>query len=371
MKTTFISIILLFVLHNYSYCQSVLYGQRKEDNGNLSLYFDKEGAIYPEYYIDDTSLRNADSSLNNWYKRNPQIFKQICKQYELDIDAVNDSNLALLQDAIINQFIIKSGIKSESVTSLTFLIHGFRKPLTDMNGDQSSIADYKELEESLNNLSIEKTKFVEIYWDGNYLCCIGKNIFKNKKIFKLFEKAQINAVATGNNLRNILDKVNFEKVNVVTHSLGALVAVQSLFNYRPSSIKTTSSKNINICLIAPAIPGEDIFNSYYNRNTSYAFKEKDNYKLAVVYNENDFILQKKFHKIGIDWGPGPYKYGNTTLGCNYSNEAIKLKSLFEKKYQNSYIELINLSKAGACHYLGNGCYSKGNNLESVVHFLNN
>jgi hypothetical protein len=370
MKTKLFSTILLLVLYNYSFAQAVLYGERKEDIESLSLYFDKEGTIYPEYYISDNSLENSQASLIKWYKKNTQTFREICKQYEINADEASDENIALLQVAIVKRFVSKAGTPSDSVNSITFLIHGFRKPFKENQTDYTSIEDYKALEKSIQNLSKQKTRFVEIYWDGNYDCCIGKNIFRNKRIFRLFEDAQLNAERTGNNLRNIINNINFEKVNILTHSLGALVAVQSTFNYKPSSVETPAKK-ISICLIAPAIAGESVFNSYYTRNTPYDFKQKDNYRLAIAYNENDFILKKKFNAVGVNWGPGPYKYGNTTLGCNYENEAVKLKNMFNKKFANSYIELIDLSKAGSCHYLGNDCYSKGNTLENVVHFLEN
>ena len=67
----------------------------------------------------------------------------------------------------------------------------------------------------------------------------------------------------------------------------------------------------NICLIAPALSG-DSFKNYYTRTTKFDFKSKDNYKLTILYNDHDFVLRKK-----VGWfGPGPYKYVNTTLGCN-------------------------------------------------------
>jgi hypothetical protein len=92
------------------------------------------------------------------------------------------------------------------------------------------------------------------------------------------------------------------------------------------------------------------------------FKKEDNYSLFIIYNEKDFVLKKRDNKIGI-LGPGPYKYGITTLGCNHHKCTIKLEKYFKTNYPNSPIHLYNLSYIGKCHHVR--CYCYGVNIEEA------
>ena len=171
----------------------------------------------------------------------------------------------------------------------------------------------------------------------------------------------------GKALKKIVSGINSETITFVTHSLGAKVAVFALFNVDNDLLPTLSNSRINICLIAPAISAEVIFDNYYKRNSKVDFKSKDNYKISIVYNEQDFVLLKKDPIVGW-FGPGPFEYGNTTLGCNYNNVAKALKTKFLLKLQNSPIELFNFAFVGKCHYVS--CYCIDDSLEEVFRYLN-
>lgn len=63
-------------------------------------------------------------------------------------------------------------------------------------------------------------------------------------------------------------------------------------------------------------------------------------------------------------GPGPYKYGNTSLGCDANHSIKKLKLFFETNFPNSKISFFNVTKQDKkCHHVS--CYCDGGNLSEV------
>jgi hypothetical protein len=130
---------------------------------------------------------------------------------------------------------------------------------------------------------------------------------------------------------------------------------------------TPQQKRVNICLVAPAIAGIEAFKNYYKRQSHVLFRNQDNYKLAIVFNTEDFVLKKKDNKIGLI-GPGPYKHGITTLGCNYDDAATQLKKYFAVNFPNSKMELFDLSfVVGKMHHART--YFASNNLVDALKYL--
>ena len=80
------------------------------------------------------------------------------------------------------------------------------------------------------------------------------------------------------------------------------------------------------------------------------------------------MLRKKDYFFEL-FGPGPRKHGNTTLGCNSNNEAIKLKDYFIQHFHGSKITLINMTDLiEKCHHLR--CYCEGDNLKTAIQLMN-
>jgi len=170
-------------------------------------------------------------------------------------------------------------------------------------------------------------------------------------------------------LRKIISEIDKEELSIITHSLGAQVGSSLLFNTydnridnKYQNLKTPNQNKLNICFIAPAMSKEP-FNEYYERTTDREFKENDNYDLSILYNEQDFVLKKKW-KI---FGPGPRKYGKTTLGCNHRKETFKLKDKFLSDYKNSVITLYNTT-IGGTHLVEH--YSKSTNFVNYIKLIN-
>lgn len=358
--------ILFIIIYLFANClvsaqsTNVLFGERDLKNENLAVYLDKEGNPYPDYTISNSSLENSNASLINWYARNPNDFLIISKQYNCSFEKYNEENCMILNDSIISTIKQRIHLKKENYTSVSFLIHGYRKPFVKSNGDRTSPRDYAIMKETFqSNL---KTLFVEVYWDAMYDCCYSTNRKKNKALYNLLQEAEKNALPVGLGLRKVFYNLKFDTINIITHSLGAQVALHSLFNTKESLLPTPANNRINICLIAPAL-SDDSFKDYYNRKTDIDFKNKDNYHLMVGFNENDFVLRKK-----VGWfGPGPYRYVNTTLGCNHKGCTLDFKKHFEKSFINSSLTLFDLSTVGQCHLVG--CYCSSGHLDEMIMFL--
>jgi hypothetical protein len=353
-----LSIIIITLSYSgaHSQSKSVFYGERDLASSQKNLYLDKEGLLYPPIFIPDSSMEASHSSLQEWYKKNESTFLEISRSYHCAFTSYTDENCFILNDSLFSSFISKTYPKEHS--SATILIHGFRKPFKRVNRDTDSPLDFATLGKTCRKYN-PQTIITEVYWDGLYDCCISASRKKNAPFFDLYAKAQLNAEKAGFSLNKIINRISYDTITIVSHSLGAKVALYALLDITNKGIKTPSNKRVNICLIAPAISPEMISDNYYKRNTSIDYKKSDNYSLAIVYNERDFVLLKRIAFIG----PGPLKYGVTTLGCNYRNAAIKLEKNFHALYLASSIHLYDLSFIGKCHLVSCYCYS--DNLKAV------
>lgn len=363
---------LLIILFLFSWFQStaqhfVLYGERNLNDTILSIYFDRNGKPYPDFFIADSALNISAGSLDTFYLNNPNEFAAICSLYKCRFSDYSISNISILNDSIFQTNADKINNRTKEVMVPTFMIHGFRKSYVNKPGVFTSVIDYGLLMEAINRLSTEKHSYIRVFWDGSYLD-ISEGIKQMKQIFTVFEKAQLNAVSVGYGLRQILSRTHSPEVNIISHSLGAAVVTNALFDTTVNNYPTPNNRNINICLIAPAISGIEAFNCYYSRKSTFPYKKSDNYNLFVLYNKKDFVLRKKDYFLEL-FGPGPRKHGNTTLGCNANNEAIKLKDYFIQHFPNSKITLINMTDLiDKCHHLR--CYCEGENLKTLVHLMN-
>lgn len=340
---------------------NVLYGERDIAADTAGIYLDKNGIIYPKVRIPNDELRAANSSLQEWYRGNEKEFVEIARGYNCNFESYSDINAAVLNDSIVET--VARRLNIAPTNTITFLIHGFRKPFAPQNGDSSSPEDFETLAATFQRFNSTQTKIVSVYWDALYGCCFSASSKKNRPLFELFELAQTHAEKAGNTLRKIASKISKDTLDVVSHSLGAKVALHALLDISQIPSDTPTNTRVNICLIAPAVSGDMIVENYMKRRPPNDISSTDNYHLYIVYNEDDFVLRKKDNRIGI-FGPGPYKYGNTTLGCNYKGAALKLQSKFNSLFKFSEIKLYDLSRVGKCHLVS--CYCYGNNLERVL-----
>lgn len=306
----------------------------------VRLYFDRYGFMYPDYPLDDHEIGINDSRLELLFKNNPDLYKTICNKEGIGGEVCNnnhDTDKDPLQRKIIQNAIDSINSKGKE-KKIVFLIHGFNKhPLLPI-GKSSSDENQKMRQKLKEVYPAVNFLFVEIYWDG----CTQVNGQHSAALnsLKIWDNGQAASNYIGLELRRVLCGVNAKNIYVITHSLGASVITTALFNvekfsdsrymreiigfYNDSNIyRTPQQTQLNIGMLAPAIPGTNTFDEYDDRTPNSV--KNNNYCFTVGFNKNDEVLQK-FLKI-------PSQMGSTTLGCN-AEELLATKQQVNTKNRN-------------------------------------
>lgn len=307
--------------------QHVLYGERELTN-KFAVYLDREGNIYPPVFISNSRLSESGFSLSNWYEKHPDQFAFIAKSVGI-VGVYSSEKLNQLNDSLVARLV--QGWKNEK--ELNFIVHGFRKSFVQQNEDSTSTAEFLVME---NRLKMYLTSpIIRVYWDGMYDCCISKDTKRNKEILEMFQIAQVQAEQAGKGLSRILNQLSCEKVNLISHSLGALVISSTKENTKP-----VRKHQCNWLFVAPAID-----------HTALAFDDGSALPfdhLGIIYNHKDFVLKKKDPFIGW-FGPGNKKYGNTSLGCNCDRDMAKLKKELHRSHPHFKLDVFDFTSIGKTH----------------------
>jgi len=248
-KAHLLSILLLFIFLNHANANvkhSVVYGEHSTkiktiENNTYRIFMDMNGDYYPENVISNQELASeGKSQLAIWSKKYPNKFQSIAQSYNLINTTYSEDNYSILQDSIIST--ITRGINQFKTSQQTWIIHGFRKKISNENIDNSTstlenkicrnrINDF--LLDSLDNLNIE------VYWDGKYLKRGG--LIRTIRLGFLFKnKAIPNAKHCGYSLRNVFEGIQCQHINIITHSTGTFVGSSLLFNLK----RKNSSRDI-------------------------------------------------------------------------------------------------------------------------------
>lgn len=352
---------------NHGRLKNMVYGERQsafESTENVTrLFFDKRGHLYPNAVIPDSVLLADGAFLKEYFRNETAAFRTVANQVNLKSDRFSDENFEAFQDSLLSQSLNEIHQKISDSAEVFVLIHGFRKPLIFEHGTTSSFADNFVLQSVINSKNKGENHFIEIYWDGLFDYFEFEERGQVQETFTLFEsEARDNAVFAGYGIRKIISKLDVSNMNIISHSLGARVVLSCLFNAFDENVTpemqarpTPPQENIKIGLIAPAV-GIQPFEEYFERTTAVDFSQKDNYQFSILYNENDVVLLKKYGMIG----PGPTRFGDTSLGCNYENAAFKLKEYFAENYPNSTLNLIEMN-VGSTHMAEHYAFSEGFN----------
>ncbi|MDG2244931.1 MAG: hypothetical protein P8L71_01080 [Flavobacteriales bacterium] len=341
---------------------SVLFGEASTElapaKANVvRIFIDKNGFIYPDIAIKDRKLRRSESSVEQYLIDHPETLHALYQEYDVP-DVIDFPRTLLLLEAIANRKVQEINEKLNNYTSVSAIIHGFRKRAYGNAGYLSTadnVALHRDLQTNSRNMLI-----IEVYWDGTFIS--GVRGYKYRGFRLLEEQAIPNAHKVGVGLRRVLSSIETDTLNVVGHSLGAMVVTDLLFDKIPPQPYThspvTPPQRINACLLAPAIGSEE-FTGYWNRSIENAL---DNYQFFIFHNENDFVLNKTFDVGPIHLDLAPTEYGNTSLGCDYNGDVGKLLHLFDGfSAQSNLPILIDVSqrsdgRAMGCHLLR--CYSR-------------
>lgn len=309
----------------------------EDSHGNdnvIRIYFDRNGFIYPDLPKNitniDKDIRNSDARLGLYYQTFPYNYNRLCSLSgitpALDMKTITATNDPL-QQYLVERF-AENINRSSKDKILVFIIHGFNAHPSkgDPSGSRNNQLTRDVLMDQFKNIQFQ---FVEIYWDGLSTDNGGQNVAsKYLNAVKIWDNAQVSAGYAGLELRRILSELTNEKIYVVTHSHGAGVITNALFNVVkfPSKFYTDTSsagydflqcynnkiyktpiKQFYVGMLAPAIPGVNIFDEYYQRTIhTDQHTPLDNYHFIIGFN--------KYDKVNKKFGLSEY-IGATTLGC--------------------------------------------------------
>ena len=319
--------ILLILVFCVSGCSSInkLYNdfnQFKEDNDDVGdstirIYFDRWGAIYPDVFIEHATFAKNFSTLETVYLNEWSILNNALKSEDIQTKGYDTKQkIRVLEEALVLKYSNKINRESKNKNVL-FFIHGYNNTACEAS------PNYEKLKrEILKNYDKDLIQLVEVYWDGLHDAGIDVNSAK------IWDNAQVSAAYVGLGLRRVLSKMN-QKSYVITHSHGAAVITESLFNVRrfdsnyyhnhkdgkeivsmqnDYSIYATPTSDFVVGMLAPAIPGWNVFKNYHHRTTAdgNVVTIATNYKFVSGFNVNDQATTK----LGLS-----SKFGSTTLGC--------------------------------------------------------
>ncbi len=434
---------------------SVLYGSRRirdfeEQNCDnfrwgkhhvVRLYFDREGFLYPpEVSVSDKFLkannytfspsertinsnRKVSNMVNNgmmgegdlaFYK---QLYQKIITDHSNGGDDQNDGLKIPTHEserfkeqfdsASIARYAIKLNetIQDNGYNNVSFLMVGFNNHMiaeNDSSFENTSISKLQIQQDNIeillecynqdeaDSLNLKKTLFIEVHWDGKFTKRRGLKTALN------YKPALRTSYKVGLTLRKFVDKLNPSviKVNMLSHSSGANVICETMFNqiskvgrtredqlweyltnkYQKQAIRypTPYNRDVVVGLLAPSMPGIDTYNDYYRRSFHF---EEDRYRTVIGYNVNDQVLRKQFGRgpIGAfinflnsrDQLVKKNAFGSTALGC-LEPEVERLKARFRKSYELEKLDFVNLS----FNKMSNGS-RKPNTIHEIESYFNN
>lgn len=387
----------------------------------VRIFIDREGIIYPpDQRILNTYLRGnnysllpypsdyADSAKNGIIScLNPQFYKGLSAAYKplletyyrkRDLSSNDLYNFrkafnSVSTDSIVSR--LQNLIHDFRYSNVTFLMVGFNNTFvndhTSHNSSEAKLASQvTKIQEILDAYNLRrlilkggsevvKTLFIEVHWDGRFV---------NEKGIKTglnYQPALISSYKAGLALRGIvsrIDSVNLE-INMMSHSSGANVICESLFNQRSkvkayaarkselwrlldqcyqdqsNSYLTPSQSKVNAFLMEASLPGIETFMDYYKRSRENNRPlESDNYRIILGYNVNDPDLGKRFGKkwIGKLLESANYNgrlingisdsFGSTALGA-LESEVIRTREYFRRYHNVQNFQSVNFSYAQA------------------------
>lgn len=299
-----------------------------DSNIPIRIFFDRYGDFYPGHSIIPAEFENQQSTLEDYFAKN-----EIQLKNAFDVEGLayrNGDDLKLnyetLQNHLRNEYIKEINTLSTGKKTV-FLIHGYNN-----TGESASTALEKLRVEVVKKFPQQKFQFVEVYWDG---LTKRTNSFNSVTIW---DNAQYSSSMAGLGLRRILNKIKNNENYVITHSHGAAVIIEALFNVRRFSnefydthndgieikmLQTTydtPTAKFTVGMLTPAIPGYNVFEEYYHRTIAgkTTIIQTANYRFVNGFNKYDIATTKGIFSRHL---------GATTLSCN-ENEHREVEQEF-------------------------------------------
>jgi len=348
---------------------AVLFGEHNaavatSEEGIYRVFMDMNGDLYPDYPISDTALAKAgNSQLRTWAQAFPEQFVAIAQHYDTSISNYSEANYQNFQQKVLQQVLEDLNQGDEDIQ--TWVIHGFRKKMYGLDAHhytRTSLTDNKVVQKVISTQQARhdvKHRTVELYWDGKFKE-VERGFSGALELGRIFRDESIpNAVQCGYALRKVFQGLEQDRINILSHSAGTFVASALLFNLdEQEHLPTPNQEEIRLALVASASPGVALFKDFYRRQSSVDFRQKDNYAVMNVVNENDVVLRK---------GGLARKFGDTSLGCNFKGEATELKAYFESHFSATFFDHVFVTSSGYSHFLSS--YVQAPEFGSVWDFL--
>jgi hypothetical protein len=330
----------------------------------VRIYMDKFGYFYPDtniaiytsIFFDMKGKGHLDSDTTNgnlyhYFTNDEGRLKSLREFYKIPYDSHTDKVYHSVENRIIKTYAdsISRKLKELNADQIVFLIHGF-------NVDNAT-SSFKEIRDTIKSYGYDKNDhnlYVEVFWDGL------KNLAINAtSIIPIWAHAQNNSIYVGLSVRNLITELDPRIPLVfITHSLGASVATEALFNTthkwsgardpkdaaelkRLLKIQTPDNHHIRLGMLAPAIPGQSTFIDFDERSPRTILPAENNiYPIVIGYNPKDYAVSKWFlaHLIGT-----------TTLGSNavthHRTEIENVRKIFVDSLQYKQRDVDNLLTA--------------------------
>jgi hypothetical protein len=338
MKKSLYFILVAITLSSFGYKKYSLYGKAVEDDiedGTISAAFDRFGDIYPDFKINDLVLRKNQAALELYYKYSKEFRKELIIGYP-----DKDTTYQNIQKLIVSRKAAKINdvLNKNEINSVTFIMVGYNNHYDDA---YPKLKNLKGKIETFLSKNGKKSLVIKVYWDGRYKNTLTGVSYGNPSSYY-----------AGLGLRELISQLKCDEIVMISHSLGANVICETLFNqdakvtnydsvkpyltdlYLKNYYKTPKQKVI-VGIVAPAIPGKNTFEDYTKRSEPYDSKN-DNYKILVGFNSNDYALRK---------GLGGYfrtHFSSTSLGGSI-NEYNDVKKQFSNYGVPDNINMVNFS----------------------------
>ncbi len=350
-------VITLLLFHGFSSCSPlkklyVPFSEAKQVHSGfkdniIRIYFDRMGFVYPDTQISYEDFKNNYGMLNLYYANNYPIYQEISRKNgivpltaKMDTTGPNEDPL---QEYLLSSYANQIN-KLSKEKQVVFIIHGFNEyPLNKR--DSSSFEEMRETREAIDRLFTgKKIQYVEVYWDG-LSHEGGPKLLRYPNSIYIWGHSQVSATHVGLELRRLLQQLISERIYVITHSHGAGVITTSLFNvikFKPryyerkghwlnevnnkfnSITYNTPNQRFIVGMLAPAIPGVNVFMEYYHRtvNGKNEIANTANYRFLIGFNEND--------PVNLKFKVAASKIGSTTLGSKRT-ELLRTENLFKNR----------------------------------------
>jgi len=314
------------------------------------VYIDRYGDFYPDPGVPIDSAKFKVNgrrgsknlgSLSHYFLSRKKRMRYLSEFYGVSADSSAEAAFREVQRRIKNRYVeeINHKILRQHAGRLVYLVHGLNDTMAE--------AEYDQLRDTIAHrrlLPAERPVFVDIHWDS-----LNAHVFDGLAVVKVWKPAQVNSIFVSLSLRELMTGVEQQTgipTIVITHSLGAGVALGAMFNtvHKWKSLDGMISKAnqqrlsrlmlnptpvspVRIAIIAPAIPGETTFTDFNLREPSAITASQNNIGRVVIgYNYKDYAVSKQL--LDIDLAP---IYGSTTLGCNYTLLGVtEIDRVFDK-----------------------------------------